>query len=42
MRVWAVHTVVFCEVYSSDGGNDDLAFAVVFPDDSDGSSDAVG
>ena len=39
MRVWAVHTVVFGQVYSGDGGNDDLTFTVVLPDD--GGVDAV-
>ena len=41
MRVRAVHTVVFGQVYSSDGGNYDLTFTVVLPDDGDGGIDAV-
>ena len=41
MWVRAVHTVVFGQVYSSDGGNDDLTFTVVLPDDGDGGIDAL-
>ena len=41
MRLRAVQIVVFGQVYSGDGGNDDLTFTVVLPDDGDGGVDAV-